>query len=176
MAPLIVQLVVTGLAKLRLGWPDAARVGVAAMLLFTGASHFSPLKYDLAAMIPPPLTGALWLIYLTGVLEIAGAVGLLTRQFRRAAAWGVIALLVALFPANVYATIAGVPLNGAAPTPLLVRLPLQLFWIAVTWWSALDRRSQSRPGDGSFSDAGGIRTPMRSRDSVQAGSAGPPAT
>ena len=157
MAPLIVQLLVTGLAKLRLGWRDAARVGVAAMLLFTGASHFSPLQYDLAAMIPPPFTGALWLIYVTGLLEIAGAVGLLTRRFRRAAAWGVIALLVALFPANAYAAIAGVPLNGAAPTPLLVRTPLQLFWIAVTWWSALDRGSPSRRADSSGADAGGVR-------------------
>ena len=142
MAPFIVQLVVTCLAKLRLGWHDAARAGIAGMLLFTGASHFSRLKYDLAAMIPPPLTGALWLIYLTGLLEIAGAVGLLTRRLRRAAAWAVIALFCGLFPANVYAAITGVPLNGAAPTPLLLRTPLQLFWIAVTWWSTLGRRSQ----------------------------------
>ena len=165
MAPFIVQLVVTALAKLRLGWRDAARVGMAAMLLFTGASHFSPLKYDLAAMIPPPLTGALWLIYLTGLLEIAGAVGLLTRRLRRAAAWAVVALFVALFPANVYAAIAGVPLNGAAPTPLLLRTPLQLFWIAVTWWSTLDRRSRSRqrmaPGGTRASDVDGSGTAMR---------------
>jgi hypothetical protein len=44
MAPRIVQLVVTPVAKLRVEWHDAARVGVAAMLLFTAASHFSPLN------------------------------------------------------------------------------------------------------------------------------------
>jgi uncharacterized membrane protein len=94
-------------------------------------------------MIPPPFTGALWLIYVTGLIEIAGAVGLLTRRFRRAAAWGVIALFVALFPPNVYAALAGVSLNSAAPTPLLIRTPLQLFWIAVTWWSARLRSATS---------------------------------
>jgi uncharacterized membrane protein len=52
------------------------------MFLFTAASHFSSLKYDLAAMIPPPLTGALWMIYLTGVLEALGAIGLLLPRFR----------------------------------------------------------------------------------------------
>jgi uncharacterized membrane protein len=52
------------------------------MFLFTAASHFSSLKYDLAAMIPPPLTGALWMISLTGVLEALGAIGLLLPRFR----------------------------------------------------------------------------------------------
>ncbi len=106
-------------------------------LLFTGGSHFSSLQYDLAAMIPPPLTGALWLIYLTGVLEMAGAIGLLARRLRRPAAWGLLALLVALFPANVYAALAGVTLGGAAATSLWLRAPLQAFWIAVLWWTSL---------------------------------------
>ena len=107
------------------------------MFLFTAASHFSAMKYDLAAMIPPPLTGSLWLIYLTGVLEAAGAVGLLIAPLRRLAAWGLIALLVALFPANVYAALAGVTLGGAAATPLWFRAPLQLFWIAAVWQTSL---------------------------------------
>jgi hypothetical protein len=61
MTPLIVQIVATLLMCVRLPWRDALRVGLAVMFIFTAASHFSSLKYDLAAMIPPPLTGALWL-------------------------------------------------------------------------------------------------------------------
>ena len=120
-------------------WKDAARIGLAVMFMFTSASHFSNLKHDLAAMIPPPLTGAMWLIYVTGVLEFAGAVGLLTKRFRIAAAWALIALLVAMFPANVYAAIGGVTLGGKPATDLLFRTPLQLFWIAVLWWSTRTR-------------------------------------
>ena len=137
MAPLIVQIVTTLLARSFAGWQDAARIGLAVMFLFTGGSHFSSLKYDLAAMIPPPLTGALWVIYVTGCLEIAGGAGLLTRRLRRPAAWGLAALLVALFPANVYAALTGVTLNGSAATSLWLRTQLQVFWIAVLWWSTL---------------------------------------
>ena len=139
MAPLIVQMASTLLARWFVGWKDAARIGLAVMFLFTAGSHFSSLKYDLAAMIPPPLTGALWVIYGTGLLEMAGAIGLLTRRFRRPAAWGLAALLVALFPANVYAALAGVTLGGAAATSLWLRTPLQFFWIAVLWRTSLAR-------------------------------------
>jgi uncharacterized membrane protein len=134
---LIVQIVTTLLARMRFPWRDAARVGLAAMFMFTAASHFSPLKHDMAAMIPPPLTGALWVIYLTGVLEILGAIGLLTARWRRGAAMGLIALLVAMFPANVYAAVAEVTLGGNPASALWWRAPLQLFWIATLGWSTL---------------------------------------
>ena len=142
MAPLVVQILSTLLARWFVGWRDAARVGLAVMLLFTATSHFSSLKHDLAAMIPPPLTGALWMIYLTGVLEALGAIGLLLPRLRRPAAWGLLALLIALFPANVYAALSGLTLGGAAVTPLWLRAPLQVFWIAVLWQTTLATRSR----------------------------------
>jgi uncharacterized membrane protein len=139
MAPFIVQLLVTIVARLKTGWRDAARIGIAAMFFFTAVSHFTPLKEDLARMIPPPLTGALWLVYLTGILEAAGAAGLLVPRLRRAAAWGLLALLVALFPANVYAALNDVQLGSRAASSLWWRAPLQLFWMATLWWSTLSR-------------------------------------
>jgi uncharacterized membrane protein len=142
MAPLVVQILSTLLARWFLGWRDAARVGLAVMFLFTAASHFSSLKHELAAMIPPPLTGALWMIYLTGVLEALGAIGLLLPRLRRPAAWGLLALLMALFPANVYAAWKGLTLGGAAVTPLWLRAPLQVFWIAVLWQTTLATRTR----------------------------------
>lgn len=148
MAPLIVQLVSTIVARWFVPWRDAARIGLAVMFLFTAASHFSSLKYDLAAMIPPPLTGAVWVIYVTGVLEAGGAIGLLTRRWRRRAAWALAALLVVLFPANVYAALADVTLGGRGATPLLVRTPLQLFWIGSLWWSTIARQPHRRAAAG----------------------------
>jgi len=136
MAPFIVQVVVTLVARLAVPWRRAIRIGLVALFLFTGASHFSSLKHDLAAMIPPPLTGQLWLIYVTGVLEIAGAIGLLVPTLRRTAAWSLALMLVGLFPANVYAALAGVTLGGSAATNLWVRTPLQVFWIALLVWDA----------------------------------------
>src|SRR5688572_21600448 len=103
------------------------------MFLFTAASHFSSMKHDLAAMIPPPLTGALWIIYLTGALEATGAVGLITVRWRRPAAFCLMALLLALFPANVYAAMNHLTLRGEAATPLWLRTPLQFFWLATLW-------------------------------------------
>jgi uncharacterized membrane protein len=142
MAPLIVQIIATLAARWFVPWKDAVRIGLAVMFVFTGASHFSSLKHDLAAMIPPPLTGSLALIYLTGVLEFAGAIGLLTARFASWAATGLVALLLAMFPANVYAALSGVTLGGASATPLWFRTPLQVFWIALLWWSG---RAPARP-------------------------------
>jgi uncharacterized membrane protein len=142
-APLIVQILATVVSRYFVPWRGAVRIGMAVLFFFTGGAHFSPLKYDMAAMIPPPLTGALWVIYVTGILEIAGAVGLLTRNWRTAAAWGLIGMLVGLFPANIYAAVAGVKLGGSDAAPLLLRTPLQLFWIGALHWSTI-RRGVSR--------------------------------
>ena len=144
MAPLVVQILSTLLARWFVGWKDAGRMGLAVMFLFTAGSHFSSLKYDLAAMIPPPLTGALWVVYLTGVLEAAGAIGLLVPKLRRAAAWGLLALLVALFPANVFAALTGVT-RGSAATPLWFRTPLQMLWIAMLWMTSLKAPAREPP-------------------------------
>ncbi len=116
---------------------DAVRIGLAAMFMFTGANHFLSARHAMAAMIPPPLTGAMWVIYATGVLELAGAVGLLVTRWRTRAAWGLIGLLVAMFPANVYSAVAGIPMGRYPPIPLWIRTPVQLLLIAGVWWSTL---------------------------------------
>src|SRR5918999_4686433 len=114
MAPFLVQVVATILVRWFVhSWRDAIRAGLGIMFLFTAASHFSGLKHDLAAMIPPPFTGELWLIYVTGALQIAGAIGLMTAWSRKWAAWGLAAMLVGLFPANVYAVLTGLTLGGS---------------------------------------------------------------
>jgi uncharacterized membrane protein len=158
MAPLYVLLAATA-ALLVLGaltgrspatsWPTALRLGLAAMFVVTGASHFVGLRADLIAIVPPALPAPGLLVTVTGVLELAGAAGLL---WRRTAAWsaaGLAALLVALFPANVYAAMADVPLAGEPPTALPLRTLLQVVFVAAALavWATSRRRGAvpSRP-------------------------------
>jgi uncharacterized membrane protein len=95
------------------------------------------MKHDLAAMMPEPLPDGLWIIYLTGALEIAGAIGLLAARTRRLAGVCLVLLLVAQFPANVNAALNGIPLGGEAPTPLWLRTPMQLLFIEMLWWTSI---------------------------------------
>src|SRR5690625_8020567 len=61
-------------------WPSALRVGLSAMFFMTGITHFVLLREDLVAMVPPFLPAPELLVTLTGVLELAGAVGLLLKR------------------------------------------------------------------------------------------------
>lgn len=116
---------------------EAGRIALVLTFLFTGATHFSGVKNDYAAMIPSPFPKSLWLIYLTGVLQIAGAIGLLLARVRKVAGVCLIVLLVALFPANVNAALNDIPFRGQAPTSLWLRALIQLFFVAMIWWSAV---------------------------------------
>lgn len=144
MAPLIVMLAAwlvarsigfTGVWPQVDSWIGALRMGLAAMLVFTAVSHFHPrTRLDLVRMVPASLPAPALLVTATGVLELLGAIGLLVPRARSAAACGLMALLVAMFPANVRAAREGLMIGGRRATPLLWRLPLQLFWIAALWW------------------------------------------
>ncbi len=124
-------------------WRTAGRGALVIMFLFTGTSHFTSMKYDFAAMIPAPLPNDLWVIYLSGVFEIAGAVGLLIPRTRKLAGICLVLLLVALFPANVYAALSEVPLRGEAATPLWIRTPMQLLYIGMVWWTSIKERNET---------------------------------
>lgn len=146
MAPLIVQLVawlgfwiagVTGLLPAAETPVGALRFALAVMFGFTALSHFLPrTRPDLVRMVPPVLPAPGLLVSLTGFLELAGAVGLLIPALTGVAALALTALLVALFPANIHAARAGLPVAGRPAMPLRFRLPLQLFWIACLLWVA----------------------------------------
>ena len=118
-------------------WREAGRGALVIMFLFTGTSHFTSMKYDFAAMIPDPLPNGLWVIYLIGVFELAGAIGLLIPQTRKLAAICLILLLVAMFSANVNAALNEIPLSGQDPTPLWLRTPMQLLYIGMVWWTSV---------------------------------------
>ncbi len=87
-------------------------------------------------MVPTSLPAAPLLVTATGVFEFLGAIGLLIPQAAAAAACALAILLAAMFPANVHAARAGLIVAGRRATPLVWRLPLQLFWFASLCWVA----------------------------------------
>jgi uncharacterized membrane protein len=116
-------------------WKIATRCGLSLMFFFTAAAHFSPrTRVDLIRMVPPSLPRPDLLVTLTGLAELAGAIGLLT-AIAPLAADGLMLLLVALFPANIYAARIDHRIGGRPHTRMVVRAPLQLLWIGLLWWS-----------------------------------------
>lgn len=91
------------------GWMSALCVGLALMFLLTGFAHFHPkMRGYMIGMVPPGLPRPDLLVTVTGVLELAGAVGVLIPATTRWAAACLALLLVAMFPANVSAARRGV--------------------------------------------------------------------
>ena len=121
-------------------WREAGLYALAVMFVFTGVSHFTGMKHDFAAMIPSPLPNDLWVIYLAGVFEIAGAIGLLIPRTRRVAGICLVLLLIAMFPANVNAALNDIPLDGRPPISLWLRTPMQLLYIGMVWWTSVRER------------------------------------
>ena len=125
-------------------WREAGRGALVTMFVFTGVSHFTAMKHDFTAMIPPPLPNDLWVVYLTGALEIAGAIGLLVPRTRKLAGVCLMLLLIALFPANVYAALNEIPLRGESPTPLWIRAPMQLLFVGMVWWTSIKESASAQ--------------------------------
>lgn len=122
---LLLGLGVLGVRTLR-PWPVALRGGLAAMFTLTGVVHFAYMREELIAMVPPALPAPGLLVTVTGVLELAGAAGLLLPRTAPWAAGGLSLLLVAMFPANVHAALEG------TGTPLLPRTLMQVLFLAAT--------------------------------------------
>lgn len=94
------------------------------------------------AFLPAPLV----LVYVSGFFEIAGGLGLLVTRVHRLAAWGLIALYIAVFPANINMALNDIqPSGGHIPAALMwLRLPFQVLFIAAAWW--LSRSPTRAPG------------------------------
>ena len=116
----------------------ALRFLLAGAMVVVGVLHFvNPGGF--VRIVPAYLPAPLLLVWLSGVAEILGGLGLLVPRTRRLAAWGLVALYVAVFPANLNMALHQIPL-GDAPIPadkvwlLWLRLPFQALFIAWAWW------------------------------------------
>ncbi len=106
-------------------------LGIAFIL--AGINHFLNADFYLK-MMPPFLPWHLFLIYLSGIFEIALGVLLLIPKYERIAAWGLIALLIAVFPANIYMAFNPQIFPEFNQLALYLRLPLQFVLIVWAYW------------------------------------------
>lgn len=111
---------------------------MAAFYIYAGFNHLVNPEFYLAIM-PPNLPEPEWLNVISGLAEIVLGVYLLEPRTRVLAAWGIIALLIAVFPANLYVATQNVGLPGGEPgtgnaTLNWVRLPFQALLVAWAWW------------------------------------------
>ena len=111
------------------------RLALSILFIFTGISHFFFVE-EMMQMIAPVVPAREMMVYLTGALEIAGAIGLLIPQLRRIAGYALIAFLLSVLPANIYAALnyTGMGAHADGPGYLWFRIPLQLLFMIWTWY------------------------------------------
>jgi uncharacterized membrane protein len=120
----------------------ALRYLLSAMMTGIGLLHFV-VDDIFVQIIPPSFPAPYVLVWVSGVIEVALGVALLMPRTRRAAGFGLVALYIAVFPANIYMAVANVQLHGLPAwaeqppqTALWARLPFQLVLIAWALWVA----------------------------------------
>jgi uncharacterized membrane protein len=116
-----------------LSWPKRVALVLAAIFyIVAGILHFTRPEFYLKIM-PPYIPWHPAMVSLSGLCEVAGGIGLLIPALRRTAAWGLVALLIAVFPANLYMATDPVATGTQSISPVIAwgRLPLQVLFI---WW------------------------------------------
>lgn len=119
--------------------PQTHRYIISTIFIVAGILHFvKPKPY--ANIIPDFLPFHLALVYVSGLAEILGGIGILTPQTRIFASWGLIALLIAVFPANINMAIDAIKNAGYwswYSLVMILRLPLQFVLIYWIFWASL---------------------------------------
>jgi uncharacterized membrane protein len=137
-APLVV-LVVSVLFFSLCGWAGVGvfqhpgfdlRAGLCLMFLLTASAHWGKRRPDLIRMVPPGFPRPDRIVTASGLLEILGAIGLLVPGAARAACLCLALLLVAMFPANVYAARQHLTIAGQRVPGLPLRSVIQLVFLA----------------------------------------------
>ena len=148
MKPLIVLIIVFGISagtlKLTTHRYDlqlSSRIAMSSMLLFTAIGHFMFTK-GMTMLIPDFIPFKKEMVYLTGIIEIVAALGLLIPGLRVLIAWLLILFFLLLLPSNIKASINHIDiekgtLNGNGLNYLWFRIPLQLFFIVWTYISSI---------------------------------------
>ena len=148
MAPLIILLVTFGLLIIldrfllgeRIGLSLTGRIAMAAMLVATGISHFTNTD-QMVVMMPDFMPAKRELVYFTGVCELVAVVGLVWNKTARLASVLLIVFCVLVLPANIAGSLKSVNFGGMeyGPVYLLLRVPMQLFFIWWVWWFGIKK-------------------------------------
>ncbi|MEK5391371.1 DoxX family protein [Margalitia sp. FSL K6-0131] len=111
------------------GWHTPLQGAIAVLLLLTASAHWGKRRPDLIRMVPPAFPRPDWIVTATGLLEIAGAVGILFPATSKAASLGLAALLLAMFPANLRAAREKLTIGGRPVPKLIPRTVLQIVFL-----------------------------------------------
>ncbi|MEZ2337510.1 DoxX family protein [Mucilaginibacter sp. RCC_168] len=119
----------------------SAQIAMAVMMAFTALGHFKFTR-GMAMMLPSFIPYKKQVVYITGVIEIAAAAGLLIPATRTLTAWCLILFFIVLTPANINAAMKHINMekgtfDGPGPAYLWFRIPLQLLFMAWVSWSCL---------------------------------------
>lgn len=145
---------------------EILRAIFAICLIVVGITHFiRPEQY--ARIVPPQLPHPVELVYISGFFEILGGIGLMIPFASVAAAWGIIALFIAVFPANINMAINNIPIEGIPHNQTLywVRLPFQAVLIAWAWWYTKKPEAQAG-ASGVIKQAGSLMNESAVTDSA----------
>jgi uncharacterized membrane protein len=114
------------------------RIAISALFVFTAIGHFFKTD-EMSQMLPSSIPMRNEIVYVTGVLELMGAIGILLFRFRVMAAWALMTFLACVLPANVYAALIHLDFGGHiyGMPYLLLRIPFQLFVIAWIYYFAI---------------------------------------
>lgn len=129
---------------LRLDARTRARIALSLFFAFTGIGHFIKTE-ELVSMLPPSVPYRPAAVYITGVLELLGAIGIWIPAVRRLTGIFLIVMLCAFLPVNIHAALQRVDFGGheLGPAYLLARVPVQALLIAWTWFATLSSTAQS---------------------------------
>jgi|SRR5690606_29055074 uncharacterized membrane protein len=119
----------------------AGRIAMSIMLLFTSIAHFKFVE-GMAMMVPDIIPNKKLVVYITGYIEIAAAIGLLFSSTQYLTAWFLILFFIVLLPANIHAALKKVNFEtgtytGNGTSYLWFRIPLQIFFIAWVYFSCI---------------------------------------
>lgn len=111
--------------------------------VFAGVNHFRNPEFYLR-MMPPYLPWHGALNYASGFFEIVLGLLVLIPKYTRLAGWGLIALLVAVFPANLHMALNPHLFPELPPAAYYIRLPFQLVFAAWVYWTTISRRGSTK--------------------------------
>ncbi len=106
------------------------------LFMLTGINHFENPNFYVS-IIPPYLPLRYELSYITGFFEILGALGMLFGKTRKISGYGLVLLLIMIFPANIHMALHPEYFPKYSALLLYLRLPLQLLFLAWVYWATL---------------------------------------
>mgnify|MGYP001501317434 FL=1 len=111
--------------------------------MIIGVKHFTNTDF-FVAIVPPIIKLKEEAVLISGVIELTLGVLLLFNQTRRLAAWGIILLLIAVFPANIYLYISDFARDiiGISKNQALLRLPFQIPLMTIAYWHTKEKYSK----------------------------------